>query len=117
MKEAMWEVDAVNGTGYRDPRDPNQETLRIEIEPQIGALRRLLMVHLETRAGRSATLHELRRFALLSTVYKESQARLAVIDMLQRGQVSCQDAAGSLRPSSVIRLPPAASDAVFPDQG
>lgn len=105
MKEAMWEVDAVNGTGYRDPRDPNQETLQIEIEPQTGALRRLLLAHLAEQPDRQATLNDLRRFALFHTVYKESQARQAVIDMLEAGQVTRADANGRLEMTSVIRLP------------
>jgi three-Cys-motif partner protein len=105
MKEAMWEVDAVNGTGYRDPRDPNQETLQIEIEPQTGALRRLLLAHLQAEPDREATLLDLRRFALFHTVYKESQARQVVIDMLDAAQVARADSQGPLQMSSVIRIP------------
>lgn len=105
MKEAMWEVDAINGTGYRDPRDPNQETLQFGIEPQTGVLRRLLLAHLQTLTDCQATVNDLRRFALFHTVYKESQARQAVIDMLNAGQVTRADANERLEMTSVIRLP------------
>ncbi len=104
MKEAMWEVDAVNGAGYRDPRDPNQETLQIEIEPQTGALRRLLLEHLKTQPNQEAPLNDLRRFALFHTVYKESQARQTVVDMLDAGQVVRADGNNRLEMTSVIRL-------------
>lgn len=104
MKEAMWEVDAVNGTGYRDPRDPNQETLQIEIEPQTGALRRLLLEYLKAQPNQQAILNDLRRFALFHTVYKESQARQAVIDMLEAGQVTRGEANGRLEMTSIIGL-------------
>lgn len=105
MKEAMWEVDAVNGTGYRDPRDPNQETLQIEIEPQTAVLRRLLLDHLKAQPTQQATLNDLRRFALFHTVYKESQARQAVVDMLNAGQVTRADTNGRIEMTSIIRLP------------
>lgn len=105
MKEAMWEVDAVNGTGYRDPRDPDQETLEIELEPQTGALRRLLLGYLQGQPTREARLLDLRRFALFHTVYKESQARQLVMDMLESGEVARADGRGALQMNSVIKLP------------
>ncbi|HVQ15283.1 MAG TPA: three-Cys-motif partner protein TcmP, partial [Vicinamibacterales bacterium] len=59
MKEAMWEVDDAYGTGYRDPRDPHQETLQIQIEPQTAPLRRLILAHLATLPDRQAPLRDL----------------------------------------------------------
>jgi len=87
MKEAMWEVDRSHGIGYRDPRDPDQQTLEIECEPQVAPLRRLLVVELTRRPNRQATEAELREFALRETVYKEAQASLALRDLLATGQV------------------------------
>jgi three-Cys-motif partner protein len=104
MKEAMWEVDDVYGTGYRDPRDPNQETLQIEVEPQTAPLRRLLLAHLATLPERQATLNDLRSFALFRTVYKESQARQVVFDMLEEDDVVLADGNGPVRFESLIRL-------------
>lgn len=85
MKEAMWEVDAIAGIGYRDPRDPDAEMLAIEVEPQTTALKRLIFDYLKTQPDGCATMHELRRFTLLRTIYKESQAAAVVHDMIQRG--------------------------------
>lgn len=87
MKEAMWEVDASTGTGYRDPRDPNQETLDIQDVPQTHALRRLIVAHLENQPERAATIQELREFAFYKTVYKAAQVMPEVQEMLRRGQL------------------------------
>lgn len=54
MKEAMWEVDDVNGVGYRDPRDPGQQTLDIQVEPQTAPLRRLIVDYLSSEPNRQA---------------------------------------------------------------
>ena len=43
MKDAMWAVDPAFGIGYRDPRDPNQMTLGIEIQPNTAPLSRMLV--------------------------------------------------------------------------
>lgn len=85
MKEAMWEVDAVRGAGYRDPRDPSQETLDIQFEPSTAPLRRLITKYLETVSDRAATVTQLRRFALYETVYKESQVKPVVGEMIECG--------------------------------
>lgn len=87
MKEAMWEVDDIAGVGYRDPRDPNQEALAIEIEPNTAPLKRLIVDHLRATPENQATLNELRKFALRSTVYKESQAASVVREMVADGQL------------------------------
>lgn len=105
MKEAMWEVDDVYGTGYRDPRDPNQETLQIEIEPQTEPLRRLLLAHLSSLPNHEATISDLRAFALFRTVYKESQARQTVIELVEDGKLACTDSGTSIRLDSVVRIP------------
>jgi three-Cys-motif partner protein len=88
MKEAMWEVDDVAGAGYRDPRDPDQQTLNIELEPQTGPLRRQIRDHLASLPGRRATVEALRRFALLTTVYKASQVRPVLVEMIRSGELS-----------------------------
>lgn len=105
MKEAMWEVDAVRGTGYRDPRDPDQQTLDIELEPHTAPLRRLLLVHLERCAERAATVEQLRGFTLFETVFKESQARQVVLELLDAGELTRADAGRPLALNSVVRLP------------
>lgn len=93
MKEAMWEVDDAAGVGYRDPRDPNQETLTIEFEPNTAPLKRLVLDHLRNvPEGRSA-IYELRRFALYNTVFKESQAMSVVRELVVTGHLVRADGA------------------------
>lgn len=104
MKEAMWEVDAVHGVGYRDPRDPDQQTLEIEFDPVTGPLRRLVLAELARRPARTATEAGLREFALLETVYKEAQASQAIRELIEAGRVL---RVGEHRPGFVdtLRLP------------
>ena len=113
MKEAMWEVDVVRGAGYRDPRDPSQETLDIQFEPSTAPLRRLIARYLEAADGHAATVTQLRRFALYETVYKESQVKPVVGEMLEAGTLVKVDRVGQplgfrdtvvLRPSPPSRL-------------
>jgi len=105
MKEAMWEVDEANGMGYRDPRDPYQQTLEIEIEPQTAPLTRLIRDELARRADRSATVHDLRKFALYRTVFKASQVRPVLEQMLEAGDLLRPDGGGYLSLTTVVRLP------------
>ncbi|NMF29244.1 three-Cys-motif partner protein TcmP [Cellulosimicrobium aquatile] len=87
MKEAMWEVDSTTGSGYRDPRDPDQQTLEIEDMPQTDALRRLIRQRLQTLPEHHDTVWSLRRWAFYETVYKESQVQPVVDLMVARGQL------------------------------
>ena len=103
MKEAMWEVDEVHGVGYRDPRDPHQQTLDIEDEPQTSPLKRLILDHLSTTPNRQAAVYELRSFALYSTVYKESQVLPVVRELVDTRRLLC--GATRVAFSDVVRLP------------
>jgi hypothetical protein len=110
MKEAMWEVDDHAGVGYRDPRDPNQETLAIEFEPNTAPLKRLIRDHLATQPGGRAAVYELRRFALYNTVFKESQAMAVVREMVADGQLARADgqpSSAGLSFGHVVMLPSA----------
>lgn len=91
MKEAMWDVDDVAGVGYRDPRDPDQQTLAIELEPQTAPLRRLLRDYLTAQPDRAATVVDLRAFAFYRTVYKESQVPPLVRQMVEEGELVLSD--------------------------
>lgn len=88
MKEAMWEVDDVAGVGYRDPRDPHQQTLAIELEPNTAPLRRLIADHLRTQPDQRSPILELREFALYNTVFKESQVMPVVREMIARNELT-----------------------------
>lgn len=103
MKDAIWAVDPYHGVGYRDPRDPVQETLEIQPTPQTGALLRLLAEHLSRVPGGSATVDELRRFVLLETIYKQTQTLAAVRRLLDR-KVLRRSGLGRLDGTSVVVL-------------
>ena len=106
MKEAMWEVDAVRGIGYRDPRDPNQETLDVQVEPHTAPLQRLLVAHLESLPTRACTIVQLRRFALHRTVFKESQVMPVVRQMFEAGQLTRLSSSPSrLRFTDTVSVP------------
>ena len=110
MKEAMWEVDDVAGVGYRDPRDPNQEALPIEVEPNTAPLKRLILDRLRALPERRTAIHRLRAFALYRTVYKESQAMAVVREMVGDGQLVRGDGeptSSGLTLNHVVALPPA----------
>ncbi|GAA2999704.1 hypothetical protein GCM10010519_35360 [Streptomyces lactacystinicus] len=79
MKEAMWVVDTTSGVRYRDPKDPNQQALDLELEPDTGPLRRILLDHLRT-APAARSVDQLKKYALLETVYRPTQ----VIPLLKR---------------------------------
>ncbi|MFJ2582066.1 three-Cys-motif partner protein TcmP [Kitasatospora aureofaciens] len=79
MKEAMWVVDTTSGVRYRDPKDPNQQALDLELEPDTGPLRRILLDHLRS-APAARSVDHLKRYALLETVYRPTQ----VIPLLKR---------------------------------
>ena len=102
MKEVIWEVDDVAGVGYRDPRDPNQETLAIQLEPQTAPLRRLVRDLVAAQPDRRAAVHELREFAFYQTVYKESQVKPVLQQMVDAGELVSADA--TLRFSSEVRI-------------
>ncbi len=105
MKEAMWEVDAIQGIGYRDPRDPQQQTLEIKLEPQTAALLRMLSAHLTGQPGKRATLHQLREFALFETVYKPGQVRTVIRTAINDGHMRRDQRPGDLDAQSQVWLP------------
>ncbi|MFD8630701.1 three-Cys-motif partner protein TcmP [Streptomyces sp. NPDC059533] len=72
MKDAMWGVDPNHGVRYRDPKDPDQQQLELEWDPDTAALRRILREHVAA-APDGLTVTELQRFTLLETVYRPAQ--------------------------------------------
>ncbi|MFE6456257.1 three-Cys-motif partner protein TcmP [Streptomyces cinereoruber] len=80
MKEAMWSVDRDHGVRYRDPKDVQQQQLALELEPNTGPLRRILLEHIAA-APKGLTVAELKTFTLLETVYKPSQVTKLIPDM------------------------------------
>jgi three-Cys-motif partner protein len=70
MKDAMWSVDKVRGQRFRDPRDINQLAFEaLNDDPDLTLLRQQVLARLE---GGSCSLAQLKEFALLNTLFKES---------------------------------------------
>jgi hypothetical protein len=102
MKDAMWKVDPHNGVRYRDPRDPGQMLLDLEIEPNTGPLERGILGHLGEAGPR--TVDQLRRYALLQTVYRPEHVLGVVRGLLQQERVRRSPAHGQLNAASSIEL-------------
>lgn len=79
MKDAMWTVDKINGQRFRDPKDLDQLVLPIEEKPDLTLLRKQLLARVVETGGQ--TLEELKRFALLETMYKPSHVTRAVSEL------------------------------------
>ncbi|WP_431997615.1 three-Cys-motif partner protein TcmP [Streptomyces fungicidicus] len=89
MKDAMWKVDPSYGVRYRDPRDTQQQMLDLVFEPDTAPLRRILHDFIsEMPAGQ--TIPELKRYALLETVYRPAQVIEAVRQLRDAGAVTTE---------------------------
>lgn len=75
----MWVVDSTSGVRYIYPKDPNQQALELDIEPDTGPLRRILLGHLRASPV-ERSVDQLKEFTLLETVYRPTQ----VIPLLRR---------------------------------
>jgi three-Cys-motif partner protein len=90
MKDAMWRVDRVSGSKFRDPRDPNQIAFDLsESDPDLKLLRQQVLEQID---GGSKSLAEIQRFTLLETVFKKVHAKTAVGLLESEGKVKCQRA-------------------------
>jgi len=94
FKEALWAVDEFAGVRYRDPADPDRHLIDISLRPHPGPLRRELLAHLE-RVG-SATVTELRTFALTETVYRAADATRVLQTLVESGAVTRRPPHGRL---------------------
>ena len=83
FKDGLWEVDEVSGQRFRDPRDPDQLAFDLN-EPDYAPLRSSILKRLEEREH---SLAELRRHALLETIYKETQVKPRVDELMAEGKV------------------------------
>ena len=81
FKDGLWEVDGVSGQRFRDPRDPNQLAFDI-LEPDFRPLEDTILRLLEES---QRNLADLRRHALLETIYKETHAKVAVDSLVAKG--------------------------------
>ena len=83
FKDGLWEVDGVSGQRFRDPRDPNQLAFDI-LEPNFRPLESSILGLLEER---ERSLADLRRHALLETIYKEAHVKPRVDALVEQGEV------------------------------
>jgi hypothetical protein len=102
FKEALWDVDEFAGVRLRDPADPERHLIDISLNPHPGPLRRELLAHL-AGAG-SATVTELRTFALTETVYRAADATRVLHALVDAGAVRREPAHGRLGGDVVISL-------------
>lgn len=98
FKDGLWEVDGVSGQRFRDPRYPNQLAFDI-LEPDLRPLKDSILGLLEER---ERSLTDLRRHALLETIYKETHAKAAVDALLVKGTAE-QVSTGRLHEDRVFR--------------
>ncbi|SCF37810.1 hypothetical protein [Micromonospora mirobrigensis] len=94
FKDALWAVDEYAGVRYRDPADPGGRPLDVSLHPEPGPLRRELVAELER--GGPATVTELRRFTLTSTVYRVEDTTRALTALLDTGAVRREPEHGRL---------------------
>jgi hypothetical protein len=100
FKEALWAVDEFAGVRYRDPGDPDRHLIDISLTPHPGPLKRELLAHLE-QVG-SATVTELRTFALTDTIYRAADATRVLHTLVDAGTVSRNPSQGRLGGDVVI---------------
>ena len=90
MKDAMWRVDPVTGSRFRDPRDPNQMKFDLtESDPDLTLLRQQILALLESGPK---SMEDLQGYTLRETVYKRVHARKAVEALEADRKVACQPA-------------------------
>ncbi|BBH63857.1 hypothetical protein ACTI_05420 [Actinoplanes sp. OR16] len=100
FKEALWQVDEYAGVRLRDPADPERHLIDISLTPHPGPLRRELLAHLSVVG--SATVTELRTFALTETVYRAADATRVLHTMIDAGAVTRRPEHGRLGGDVVI---------------
>ncbi|MET7518891.1 hypothetical protein ABZS88_36740, partial [Streptomyces sp. NPDC005480] len=105
MKDAMWKVDPSYGVRYRDPRDTQQQMLELVFEPDTAPLRRILRDFIaEAPDGR--TIPELKRYALLETVYQPGKVIHAVRQLRDADAVTTEPRAISTKTRVHLAAPP-----------
>ncbi|MBU2666304.1 hypothetical protein KOI35_22635 [Actinoplanes bogorensis] len=102
FKEALWSVDEFAGVRYRDPGDPDRHLIDISLTPHPGPLRREILAFLH-RVG-SASVTELRTFALTETVYRAADATRVLHTLIDAGTVTREPSHGRLGGDVVITL-------------
>ncbi|MDI6101210.1 hypothetical protein QLQ12_21590 [Actinoplanes sp. NEAU-A12] len=100
FKEALWAVDEFAGVRLRDPADPERHLIDISLTPHPGPLRRELLARL-AEVG-TATVTELRTFALTETVYRAADATRVLHALVDAGTVTREPSHGRFGGDVVI---------------
>lgn len=102
MKDAMWKVDPVSGSRFRDPRDPDQMSFDID-RPNFGPLRREL---LDVLAAGGRSIAELKRHTLLHTIYRPVHAGQEIRVMVNDNRLDKGSGRGDAAVVSLAAQPP-----------
>lgn len=100
FKDALWAAGESAGVRLRDPADPDRRLLDITPNPDLDPLRQNLLAHLAKTS--SATVTELRTFALTETAYRAADATRVLHTLIEAGAVTRQPADGRLGGDVVI---------------
>lgn len=84
MKDALWVVDPIGGSRFRDPRDPMQLSFSID-EPDFTPLRRVMLEELEIRG--ETDLRSLCNHALEQTIYRVEHVLPAIKALVESDKV------------------------------
>ncbi|GAA2987471.1 three-Cys-motif partner protein TcmP [Actinokineospora diospyrosa] len=103
MKDTLWDVDPVKGVGFRDPRDEQHETLFEVDEPLVAPLGRLLLPRIQAAGPKGIRVHDLRKFALHETVFRQQHVIRALEPLRASGKIETTTD-GPIRISSFVRL-------------
>ena len=99
FKDGLWAVDGISGQRFRDPRDPNQMSFDI-LHPDFTPLESQI---LEMLRGGDRSMAELRKYALLETIYKKTHVKPAVKRLIAQRSVN-QVSTGRSYADHVFRL-------------
>lgn len=103
MKDTLWEVDPVNGVGFRDPRDEQHETLFDVNEPLLAPLGRLLLPQIAAAGSAGVSVEQLRNFALHETVFRPQHVIATLEHLRDNGKIEAK-AAGPIRRAGAVRV-------------
>ena len=99
MKDAMWNIDPVEGTSFKDPRDPNQMSLGFN-DPDLASLKHGIIEALRDTSPQSVSDLKERFF---STMYKPVHVSNALRELRDSGRLD-QHPSGRLIHSVLMSL-------------
>lgn len=103
MKESMWDADPMQGFRFRDPKDPEADTLFASTDwlPDIGSLERLLEDKFRASSNR-VSVERIREWVNLETVYRKPHATTALTNLVKKGFLGRDPDKGRLTDAAVV---------------